>query len=143
MEYKTNASLASACNLLGTTNSSLLNVSTTLDETIINVRDTAITAGLALGEVNALALALGLSMALNTAGEFIKTGEFSSDTGEFTESVSSRSVYCTDITVYDKATVYKDIDCRGNIYSTLPGGTVYCETVDLDYAKVSLSLLAP
>ena len=121
----------------------MLNVSTTLDETIINVRDTAITAGLELGEVNALALALGLSMALNTAGEFIKTGEFSSDTGEFTECVSSTSVYCTDITVYEKATVYKDIDCRGNIYSTLPGGTLYCETVDTDYAKVSLSLSAP
>ena len=91
----TNSSLANVSNLLGTTNLSLLNVSTTLDETIINVHDTAITAGLALGEVNALALALGLSMALNTAREFIKTGEFSSDTGEFTESVSSTSVYCT------------------------------------------------
>ena len=47
--------------------------------------------------MNALAAALGLSMALNTAGEFIKTGAFSSDTGEFTESVSSTSVYSTDI----------------------------------------------
>ena len=41
------------------------------------------------------------------------------------------------------ATVYKDIECRGNIYSTLPGGTVFYETVDTDYFKVSLPLSAP
>ena len=52
----TNTSLANTAILIGTTNASLLNVSTTLDKTIVNVRDTAITAGLALGEVNALAL---------------------------------------------------------------------------------------
>ena len=57
-------------------------------------------------------------MALNTAGEFIKTGEFSSDTEEFSESVSSTSVYCTDLTVVNNATVHKDIDCRGNISSS-------------------------
>ena len=96
-----------------------MNVGTTLDKTVINVHDTAFTAGLALGEVNALELALGLSMALNIAEEFIKTGEFSSDVGEFSESISSTSFYCMDLTVYNNATVYNDIDCRVNIYSTL------------------------
>ena len=68
----TNASGANASNLWGTTNASLLNVSTTLDNGIINVRGAASTAGRALGEVNTLVLVLGLLMALNTAGEFIK-----------------------------------------------------------------------
>ena len=62
---------------------------------VIKARDTAIMAGLVLGEVNALAIALGLSMVLNTAGEFIATGDFNSDTGEFSESVSSTEGYCT------------------------------------------------
>ena len=75
-------------------------MSTALDTNIVNVRDTAITAGLALGEVNALALALGFSMATNTAGEFITTGDFNSDTGEFSESVSSTEIYCTLISQY-------------------------------------------
>ena len=91
--------------------------------------------------MNALALALGLSMALNTEGEFIKTGEFSSDTKEFTKSVSSTSVYCTDLVVYYNATVYKDIQYNGNLHCGL--GMLFDDTVDVDYAKVSTSLSVP
>ena len=57
--------------LLGTTNAGLFNVST-LDSEIKAVCDTAITAGFALREVNALSLALGLSIAMKNPGEFNK-----------------------------------------------------------------------
>ena len=121
-------------NLLGTTNSSLLNVSTSLDTTIINVRDTAVTAGIALEEVNALAAALGLSMAMNTAGEFIKFGVFSPDTVEFSESVSSTDVYCTNLRVYNKGRVDGDLGCNGDLHCV---NIVFCETVDTDFCRIS------
>ena len=55
--------------------------------------------------MNALALALGLPMTLNTEGEFIEAGSFSSDTGEFSESVSSTDVSCTNLKVYNAGQV--------------------------------------
>ena len=133
----TNSSLSNASTLLGTTNSSLLNVSTSLDTAIINIRDTAVTAGFALGEVNALALSLGLSMAMNTAGEFIKTGAFSSDTGEFTQSVSSTDIYCTNLHVYNSGQVNGDLGCNGNIHCL---STVFCDSIGTDYCLVTASL---
>ena len=66
----------------------LMQACTSFDTAIINVRYTAITAGLVLGKLNALGLALG------------------SDTGEFWESASSTEIYCSDITVYNNAALY-------------------------------------
>ena len=113
-----------------------MNVSPSLDTTIINVRDTAISAGLALGEVNVLAAVLGLSVALNTVGEFIKTGVFSSDTGEFAESVSSTDIYCTNLKVYNRGQVDGDLGYIGNLHCM---NSVHCETVDTDFCKISAS----
>ena len=87
--------------------------------------------------MNALASALGLSMALNTAGEFIKTGAYSSDTGEFTESVSSTDVYCTNLRAYNSGQIDGDLGCNGNLHCL---NTVFCETVDTDFCKISSSL---
>ena len=87
--------------------------------------------------MNALAAALGLSMALNTAGEFIKTGAFSSDTGEFSESVRSTDIYCTNLRVCNKGQVDGDLGCNGNLHCV---NTVFCKTVDADFCRISSSL---
>ena len=70
-------------------------------------------------------------MALNT-GKFIKTGAFSSDTREFSKSVSSTDIYCTDITVNNNinATVHNDLHCNGNVHYGL--ATVFSSTIDTD-----------
>ena len=140
--WSTNNSLVNASNYLNRvsimnlsttywlTNNSLANVCTSLDTIIINVHDTAITVGLALGEVNALAAALGLSMTLNTAGEFIEMGALNSDTGEFSESVSSTDAHCTNLRAYNSGQIDGDLGCNGYLHCL---NTVFCETVDTDF----------
>ena len=55
--------------------------------------------------------------------------------------MSSTDVYCTNLTCYDKAVMYNDIQCNGNLHCGL--GDVFCSQLDLDYAKVSTSLTVP
>ena len=79
----------------------------------------------------------------DTAGQSAAQGQMTSDKGTSTQSVSSTDVYCTNLTAYHNATIYNDIDCRGNIHCTLPGGTVFAETTDTHNVIASSYITAP
>ena len=103
-------------------------------------------AATALAEVNALALAFGLSLAFNEGGNVLTRGNFGADDATFQESVSSTSIYCTDITVYDTARVHGDatfyghIDCTNGIEMN---GKIYAILSNTDDNVVNTSISTP
>ena len=95
----------------------------------------------ALVELQLVAALLGINFGLDAAGVANAASAINSENGEFPQSVSSTDVYCTNLTCYDKAVVYNDIQCNGNLHCGL--GDVFCLQLDSDYAKNSTSLSVP
>ena len=69
-----------------------------------------------LVELQLLAGLLGINFGLNAAGTANAACKINSDNGEFTQSVSSTDMYCMKLTCYDKAVMYNDIQCNGNLH---------------------------
>ena len=69
---------------------------------------------MALVQVQLVAALLGANFGLDAAGAANAASAINSENGEFTQSVSSTDIYCTNLTVYDKAAVHNDIQCNGN-----------------------------
>ena len=97
-------------------------------------------AALALAEVNLLAGVLGFTIAADSAGKLAAAGEIVSDNGTF-QSVSSTDIYCTNIEVYNNATVDRDLWVVGNMY--LNTGTLFGSKIDVDNATITTSLTVP
>ena len=74
---------------------------------------------------------------LVSAGKLAAQGNLSTDKGILSESASSKDIYCTIITVYDKAVVYGEIQCNSNLNCGL--GTLFGDIVDVEYAQISTS----
>ena len=66
-------------------------------------------AALVLAEVNLSAGVLGFATAANSAGHLASAGEFKSEKGTSDQSVSTTDVHCTNIEVFNNATVDRDL----------------------------------
>ena len=103
-------------------------------------------AATAFTEVNALGLALGLSLALDTGGNILTTGDFGAQDATFSNSVSSTDIYCTNLTAYNAARIHGDSTFYGNIQCTNgigSNGKIYSIQSNTDYNTVNFSLSAP
>ena len=77
---------------------------------------------------------------MDSAGKLAAAGQIASDNGTF-QPVRSTDINCTNIKVYNNATVDRDLWVKGNMY--LNTGTLFGSELDIDYVKVSTSLTSP
>ena len=98
--------------LAGSTAYSLTNTANLLPTMNGSLYATTGVAALALAEVNLLAGVLGFSIAADSVGKLASVGELKSEKGTFDQSVSTTDVYCTNIEVFNNATVDRDLWVR-------------------------------
>ena len=110
-----NSSLASVSYLLGSTANGLTSTENLLTTTNGSLYATTGVAALALAEVNLLAGVLGFTITADSAGKLAAAGQIASDNGTF-QSVSSTDINCTNIEVYNNATVDRDLWVNENMY---------------------------